>query len=102
MAATSGLEVNAGEEGDKDRQSLPMSNPLETLQEEIIQKIEQAALKSEAQEPEDQQAQEEQEDMRANDPACLFCDDGGKNKLTILEIELLYGTFQIGGKILSF
>lgn len=26
----------------------------------------------------DQQAAGEQQDMRANDPACLFCDDGGK------------------------
>lgn len=35
---------------------------------------------AEAQEMEDQNATDgEEEDMRANDPACLLCDDGGAN-----------------------
>ena len=38
-----------------------------------------ATLEAEAQSMEEQDAVDgEAEDMRANDPACLFCDDGGK------------------------
>lgn len=48
------------------------------------QEIVEGANDGEIEEAEDQKGEGQQEDMRANDPACLLCDDGG---------ELLKGTF---------
>ena len=47
---------------------------------------EEAVMEAEEQEMEDQDAAEgDAEDMRANDPACLLCDDGGgKQSITAI------------------